>query len=152
MTFSFKNLVKGILFVAVLGSFIYYVVDQVQYKNNLMDVEEYSPVSTLISPVNEVKRSKYPFVDIHNHQFDMPVKDLSKLVAEMDSLNMGLYDKFERFSGNLPQRNPSKRQRKRSFSLWNLCEFGILNKLTHLILLPPILSFSKMQNKTVLLV
>ena len=99
MTFSFKNLVKGILFVAVLGSFIYYVVDQVQYKNNLMDVEEYSPVSTLISPVNEVKRSKYPFVDIHNHQFDMPVKDLSKLVAEMDSLNMGFMINLSGFRG-----------------------------------------------------
>ena len=99
MIFSFKNLVKGILFVAVLGSFIYYVVDQVQYKNNLMDVEEYSPVSTLISPVNEVKRSKYPFVDIHNHQFDMPVKDLSKLVVEMDSLNMGFMVNLSGFRG-----------------------------------------------------
>ena len=38
---------------------------------------------------NLIKKSKYPFIDVHNHQFDMPLKDLSKLVTEMDSLNMG---------------------------------------------------------------
>ena len=99
MLFSLKNLVKGILFVAVLGGFTYYVIGKIQYRNNLMDVEEYSPISTLIVPEHEVKRSKYPFVDIHNHQFDMPLKDLSKLVAEMDSLNMAFMVNLSGFRG-----------------------------------------------------
>ena len=99
MLFSLKNLVKGILFVVVLGGFTYYVIGKIQYRNNLMDVEEYSPISTLIVPEHEVKRSKYPFVDIHNHQFDMPLKDLSKLVAEMDSLNMAFMVNLSGFRG-----------------------------------------------------
>ena len=99
MRFSLKNLVKGILFVAVLGGFTYYFIGEIQYRNNLMDVEEYSPISTLIVPEHKVKRSKYPFVDIHNHQFDMPIKDLSKLVTEMDSLNMGFMVNLSGFRG-----------------------------------------------------
>ena len=54
-----------------------------------MDIEEYEPISTLKVKENLIKKSKYPFIDVHNHQFDMPLKDLSKLVKEMDSLNMG---------------------------------------------------------------
>ncbi len=64
-----------------------------------MDIEEYSPRSTLIVPETKLKRSKYPFVDVHNHQFDMPIKDLSKLVEEMDSLNMGFMVNLSGFRG-----------------------------------------------------
>ena len=53
-----------------------------------MSFEEYNPPSTLVVSKNKVTRAKYPFIDIHNHQFDMPIKDLSKLTAEMDHLNM----------------------------------------------------------------
>ena len=44
-----------------------------------MDIEDYDPISTLKVEENIVKKSKYPFIDVHNHQFDMPLKDLSKL-------------------------------------------------------------------------
>ena len=64
-----------------------------------MDIEEYSPKSTLVVPQNLVKRAKYPFIDVHNHQFDMPIKDLSKLVIEMDSLNMAFMINLSGFRG-----------------------------------------------------
>lgn len=52
--------------------------------------EEYDPVSTLKVAEHKVTRSKYPFIDIHNHQYSMSNQDLSKLVADMDALNMGI--------------------------------------------------------------
>ena len=99
MRFSFKNLIKALLFVAVLGGATYYTIGKIQYKNQLMDMEEYSPKSTLVVPSNELTRSKFPFVDVHNHQFDMPVKDLSKLTAEMDGLNMAFMVNLSGFRG-----------------------------------------------------
>ena len=55
-----------------------------------MSFEEYSPKSTLVAPGEEVSRAKFPFVDIHSHQFRMPEMDLSTLVSEMDKLNMAV--------------------------------------------------------------
>ena len=82
------SLLKIILALLFIGGISYYIIDKIQEKNNLMDIEEYSPKSTLIVPETTIKRAKFPFIDVHNHQFDMPLKDLSKLTAEMDSLNM----------------------------------------------------------------
>lgn len=50
--------------------------------------EEYDPVSTLIVEENIPTRAKFPFIDVHNHQYRMPDQDLNKLVAQMDSMNM----------------------------------------------------------------
>jgi len=55
-----------------------------------MDFEEYDPKSTLIVPAHVLTRSKYPFIDIHNHQWDMPSQNLKELVSEMDKLNMAI--------------------------------------------------------------
>lgn len=55
-----------------------------------LDFERYDPPSTLKVPENLVYRAKFPFIDVHNHQWDMPRQDLKKLVQEMDSLNMGV--------------------------------------------------------------
>ncbi|MBY0434091.1 MAG: amidohydrolase, partial [Cyclobacteriaceae bacterium] len=55
-----------------------------------MDFEEYDPPSTLVTEEHKLTRAKFPFIDIHNHQFSMPTQDLSKLVAEMDELNMAV--------------------------------------------------------------
>jgi hypothetical protein len=82
-----------------LGGITYYCIDKIQKKNNLMDIEEYSPKSTLMVPQSLIKSAKYPFIDVHNHQFDMPVKNLSKLVAEMDSLNMAFMINLSGFRG-----------------------------------------------------
>ena len=51
---------------------------------------EYDPPSTLVVPENPTPRAKYPFVDVHNHQFQMPEQDLSELVEAMDALNMAV--------------------------------------------------------------
>jgi len=51
---------------------------------------EYDPPSTLVVSEHPVTRAKYPFIDVHNHQFGMPDQDLSALTAEMDKLNMAV--------------------------------------------------------------
>ena len=76
-------------FILIIGFSIYYIIDLIQTKNNLMDIEEYSPKSTLVIPENIITKAKYPFVDVHNHIWNMPIKDLSDMVKEMDEMNMG---------------------------------------------------------------
>jgi predicted TIM-barrel fold metal-dependent hydrolase len=51
---------------------------------------EYDPPSTLVVPETPVPRARYPFVDAHSHQFQMPEQDLTIVVAEMDRLNMAV--------------------------------------------------------------
>ncbi|HQV32455.1 MAG TPA: amidohydrolase family protein [Calditrichia bacterium] len=53
-----------------------------------LTVEEYDPPSTLVVPEHLITHAKYPFVDVHNHQFSMPTQDLQLLARQMDSLNM----------------------------------------------------------------
>jgi uncharacterized protein len=53
-----------------------------------MDFETYNPPSTLVVPEHTVTRSKFPFIDVHNHQNGMADMDLSKLIAAMDKMNM----------------------------------------------------------------
>ena len=53
-----------------------------------MDFEQYDPPSTLVVPEHKPTKSKFPFIDVHNHQFSMPTQDISSLLKEMDQLNM----------------------------------------------------------------
>lgn len=92
-------LLKIVVVIFFIGGITYYIIDKIQEKNNLMDIEEYSPKSTLVIKQTPVKRAKYSFVDVHNHQFDMPIKDLNKLVIEMDSLNMGFMINLSGYRG-----------------------------------------------------
>jgi hypothetical protein len=55
-----------------------------------MDFEDYDPPSTLVVPEHKPTRAKYPFIDVHNHQFNMPSQDLRALLREMDKLNMAV--------------------------------------------------------------
>ncbi len=55
-----------------------------------MDWEKYDPPSTLVVPEHEVRQAKFPFIDVHNHQFAMPDMDLNELVSEMNDLNMAV--------------------------------------------------------------
>lgn len=55
-----------------------------------MGFEEYNPESTLVVPANEVKVARFPFVDIHSHQFSMATQDLSELIDDMDQMNMAV--------------------------------------------------------------
>lgn len=53
-----------------------------------MDFEEYDPPSTLVVPEHRLMRARYPFIDVHNHQWNMPTQDLQALLKQMDDLNM----------------------------------------------------------------
>ncbi|MDX1628109.1 MAG: amidohydrolase, partial [Fulvivirga sp.] len=81
---------KTVLFTLVC--FIFLIVStQAQEEGELrMDWEEYDPPSTLVVPETIVRKAKYPFIDVHNHQFSMPSQDLSKTVEEMNKLNMAV--------------------------------------------------------------
>jgi predicted TIM-barrel fold metal-dependent hydrolase len=67
--------------------------------NISLDFEAYDPPSTLVVPEHHKTRAKYPFIDVHSHQWRMAEGDLSNLVNEMDELNMGTMV-------NLSGRNP----------------------------------------------
>lgn len=93
---------KWVLFMGIVLLFlgaVYYIIDRIQYKNNVMDIEEYSPISTLKVPETLLKKAKYPFIDVHSHQWVMPIQDLDKLVSEMDDLNMGVMVNLSGFRG-----------------------------------------------------
>ena len=85
---------------AFLGATLW-LIRAIQYRLNVMDVEEYEPVSTLKVPAHPLTRARYPFVDVHNHQWIMPIQNLDKLVVEMDALNMGVMVNLSGFRGKL---------------------------------------------------
>jgi predicted TIM-barrel fold metal-dependent hydrolase len=55
-----------------------------------MDFETYEPVSTLKVPENHPIEAKFPFIDVHSHQWNMTKERIARLVEEMDSLNMSV--------------------------------------------------------------
>lgn len=65
-----------------------------------MDFETYNPTPTLVVPQHKLTKAKFPFIDVHNHQFGMPTQDLSKLITEMDKLNMKVMVNLSGQSGN----------------------------------------------------
>ncbi len=52
-----------------------------------LSFEEYNPTSTLVVPGKDIKKAKFPFIDVHGHQFRMASQDLSELIRAMDTLN-----------------------------------------------------------------
>lgn len=55
-----------------------------------MDFETYEPVSTLVVPEHKITKAKFPFIDVHNHQGNMPTQDLGGLIKDMEQLNMAV--------------------------------------------------------------
>ena len=55
-----------------------------------MDFEKYDPVSNLVVPQHPLGKAKFPFIDVHNHQWNMGSQDLAGLVRDMDKLNMAV--------------------------------------------------------------
>jgi len=55
-----------------------------------LSFEEYNPKSTLVVPGDSIKVAKFPFIDVHGHQYRMPKQDLAPVIAAMDTLNMGI--------------------------------------------------------------
>lgn len=99
MAFAKKKWVLLPLSILLFLGIAYWLIGKIQYRLNVMDVEEYDPVSTLKVPENLLTRAKFPFVDVHNHQFTMPVQNLDKLVGEMDELNMAVMVNLSGFRG-----------------------------------------------------
>ena len=62
--------------------------------------EEYNPKSTLVVPGEWIKKARYPFIDIHGHQYRMPEQDLAPVVAAMDTLNMAIMVNLSGRSGD----------------------------------------------------
>ncbi len=69
-------------------------------KAQQMGFEEYNPISTLVVEGEEVKKAKFPFIDVHSHQFRMATQDLSELIAAMDAMNMGVMVNLSGGSGD----------------------------------------------------
>lgn len=65
-----------------------------------MDFEKYEPTSTLVVPGHPLTKSKYPFIDVHNHQWDMGNQDLSALIRDMDKMNMKVMVNLSGRGGN----------------------------------------------------
>lgn len=65
-----------------------------------LSFEEYNPTSTLVVPKNEVVSAKFPFIDVHGHQYRMPNQDLAPVVAAMDTLNMAIMVNLSGRSGD----------------------------------------------------
>lgn len=57
-------------------------------KAQVMDFEKYDPVSTLVVPEHPLKKAKFPFIDVHNHQRGLGNGNLKNLLRDMDALNM----------------------------------------------------------------
>ena len=74
------NLKKSVLFVS---SFL------ICFSIHAQDLtfEEYNPTSTLVVPGKIIKKAKFPFIDVHGHQYRMPNQDLAPVIAAMDTLN-----------------------------------------------------------------
>lgn len=80
---------RSLLFLFLLGFAMTALQAQRQEPLDItIDFESYDPPSTLVVEENPRTRAKYPFIDIHNHQWRMGEGTLSKLLTEMDSLNM----------------------------------------------------------------
>lgn len=65
-----------------------------------MDFENYNPPSTLVVPAHKLSSAKFPFIDVHNHQYSMPDMDLSTLIRDMDKLNMKIMVNLSGQSGD----------------------------------------------------
>jgi predicted TIM-barrel fold metal-dependent hydrolase len=65
-----------------------------------MDFEKYDPVSTLKAPEHVTTKAKFPFIDVHNHQWNMQAQDLAGLVKDMDKLNMQVMVNLSGGKGN----------------------------------------------------
>lgn len=65
-----------------------------------IDFETYNPPSSLVVPEHVLTRAKFPFIDVHNHQGNMPSQNLKALLAEMDKLNMKIMVNLSGRSGD----------------------------------------------------
>jgi hypothetical protein len=81
-----------------------------------MDFEKYDPVSTLVVPQHVTTKAKFPFIDVHNHQWTMGSGSLDGLVKDMNNLNMkvmvnlsgGNGRELKQMTDNIKQQYPNR--------------------------------------------
>ena len=61
--FTLKNLLKTLSFILVVALAIYFAIDTIQKKQNIMSFEDYDPPSSLIVEGEVIKKAKYTFID-----------------------------------------------------------------------------------------
>ncbi|MBI3585835.1 MAG: amidohydrolase family protein [Ignavibacteriales bacterium] len=73
---------------------------QTQPPGQTISIEEYEPKSTLVVPAHPVTQAKFPFIDVHNHQFFSLTTDrVDTLVMEMDKINMAVMNNLSGGTG-----------------------------------------------------
>jgi uncharacterized protein len=86
-----KSLFYLLLFTTITAQSLHSQNVKIGDNDGKITFEEYEPKSTLVTPQHPLKRSKFPFIDVHNHQWEMDSQEkVAKLVEGMDKLNMGL--------------------------------------------------------------
>jgi uncharacterized protein len=86
-----KSLFYSLLFTTIISHSLHAQNVKIGDNDGKVTFEEYEPKSTLVTPQHPLKRSKFPFIDVHNHQWEMDSQEkVAKLVEGMDKLNMGL--------------------------------------------------------------
>ena len=61
-----------------------------QQSDTTIYFEDYDPPSSLVVPQHQLRNAKYPFIDVHNHQWDMSKENLAEVINYMDKLNMAV--------------------------------------------------------------
>ena len=87
---------KYLLFIAVLIS-----LNACSQATQKMDFESYNPPPTLVVPGKAITKAKFPFIDVHNHQFQMATMNLGGLIKDMDEMNMKLMVNLSGQSGDV---------------------------------------------------
>ena len=111
-----KSLFYSLLFTTVISQSLHAQNVKIGDNDGKVTFEEYEPKSTLVTPQHPLKRSKFPFIDVHNHQWEMDSQEkVAKLVEGMDKLNMGLLV-------NLSGRGGASDEAKSNATLYNQIE------------------------------
>jgi len=86
-------------------------------QDTIMTVEEYEPRSTLVVPEHPVTRARFPFIDVHSHQWgELSEERMATLVQDMDGINMavmvnlsgGTGDRLARVVRDMRGRHPNR--------------------------------------------
>jgi predicted TIM-barrel fold metal-dependent hydrolase len=73
--------------------------------NGAMAIDEYDPKSMLVVPEHPRTKAKFPFVDVHSHQWNRTPEDVDKIVADMDRIGLAVMVNLSGGSGETLRKN-----------------------------------------------
>lgn len=73
--------------------------------NGAMSIDEYEPKSMLVVPQHPRSKAKFPFVDVHSHQWNKTPEDVDKLIADMDRIGLRVMVNLSGGSGDTLRKN-----------------------------------------------